>query len=80
MACQIAVVGSSSAEIPNVIGAAGGIFPEGESLALQHILTLLQQHPEQRANWAAAGRKRVLAHYTHAQIARQTVAFLQTLA
>jgi len=73
MACGVPVVGSDSGEIPNVIGDAGLIFPEGDVEALRAVLQGLQRDPGLRADLARRGRERVLAHYTQAQIARATV-------
>jgi glycosyltransferase involved in cell wall biosynthesis len=72
MACQVAVVGSDSGEIPSVIGDAGLIFPEEDVDALSAHLRLLQDR-ETRLEFGRAGRQRVLDHYTQAQIATQTV-------
>lgn len=80
MACGVAVIGSDSGEIPHVIGAAGLIFPEGDSAALTAHLQRLHDDPDARADLGAAGRRRVLAHYTMAQIAAQTVAIYRQLA
>lgn len=79
MSCAVAVVGSSSAEIPNVIGTAGRVVPEGDAPALRQALSELCKNPAERKALAQAGRQRVLNTYTHAQIARQTLEFLQTL-
>jgi glycosyltransferase involved in cell wall biosynthesis len=73
MACETAVIGSDSGEIPHVIGGAGLTFPEDNAPALAHQLQLLLEHPEQRREFGRAGRQRVLAHYTQEQIAQQTV-------
>lgn len=73
MACETAVIGSDSGEIPHVIGDAGLIFPEEDEAALAaHLLTLMQS-PERRQALGAAGRRRALDHYTQAQIAAETV-------
>ncbi len=74
MSCEVAVVGSDSGEIPNVIGDAGLIFPEGDEEALRRHLQQLIQRPEWRDELGRRGRQRVLSHYTQAQIAAQTVA------
>lgn len=72
MACQVAVVGSDSGEIPHVIGDAGLIFPEEDIAGLRaHLLQLQDRTTRQR--FGRAGRERVLARYTQAQIAAQTV-------
>ncbi len=74
MACGVPVLGSDSGEIPHVIGSAGVIFPEGDVEALRSQLQRLMQDRAARRCLAAAGRERVLAQYTMAEIARQTVA------
>ena len=74
MACGVPVLGSSSGEIPNVIGDAGLVFPEGDIEALQSHLQRLMTDREARNRLAEAGRQRVLAHYTMEEIARRTVA------
>ncbi|HZS94874.1 MAG TPA: glycosyltransferase [Chloroflexota bacterium] len=72
MACGIPVVGSNSGEIPNVIGDAGLVVPEGDADALAAALARLHGTPALRADLAARGRARVLARFTHAEIARAT--------
>ena len=72
MACGVPVVGSSSGEIPWVIGDAGLIAPEGDVTALCGILTTLAADPVRRVALAAAGRRRVLAHFTQARVAAAT--------
>jgi glycosyltransferase involved in cell wall biosynthesis len=73
MACAVAVVGSDSGEIPQVIGDAGLIFPEDDVAALRAHLLSLMQTEALRERFGRAGRQRVLARYTQAQIAAQTV-------
>lgn len=73
MACGVPVVGSSSGAIPEVIGAAGLIVPEGDPLALANCLRRLQESPELRRDLAAKGEARVREFYTQAVIARETV-------
>jgi glycosyltransferase involved in cell wall biosynthesis len=72
MACENAVVGSSSAEIPNVIGDSGFIFPEKNDEALASILARLVEHAQLRKEFAQKGRKRFLEHFTHTEIAKKT--------
>ncbi len=71
MACGVSVVGSSSGEIPFVIGDAGLVFPENDADALRNALESLRDDAL-RQDLARAGRARVLAHYTQAQIAKET--------
>lgn len=75
MACGVPVIGSSSGEIPHVIGEAGLIFPEGEASRLRECLQRLQEDVTLRQTLAQRGRERVLQHYTQARIAQETVAF-----
>ena len=79
MACEVCVVGSSSAEIPNVIGDAGYVVSEGDPAALRSTLQHLATHPEERVRMAARGRARARAHYTHARIAHTTINFFRGL-
>jgi glycosyltransferase involved in cell wall biosynthesis len=73
MSCGVPVVGSSSGEIPHVIGDAGLTFPEGDVAALRERLARLAADPALRADLARKGRERVLAHYTQAAVARRHV-------
>ena len=73
MACAVPVIGSTSGEIPHVIGGGGLIFPEGDAAALARCLQRLADSPDQRAALGAAGRRRVLDQYTMRQIAERTV-------
>jgi glycosyltransferase involved in cell wall biosynthesis len=73
MACGVPVVGSDSAEIPNVIGDAGMIVPEGDPRALREAIARLLVDPELRREMAQRGRSRVLECFTHRRIAEQTV-------
>jgi glycosyltransferase involved in cell wall biosynthesis len=73
MSCGVPVVGSSSGEIPNVIGDAGLVFPEGDVPALRAALARLVVSPDLRADLARRGRARVLAGFTQAAVARRHV-------
>ena len=74
MACGVPVIGSDSGAIPDVIGGAGLIFPEGDVPALAAHLQTLLARPALRRELGERGRQRVLAHFTQKQIAAQTVA------
>ncbi len=74
MASGVAVVGSDSGAIPDVIGTAGLIVPEGDSAALAGALGRLQQDAGLRAALAQQGHARALALFTQEQVAQQTVA------
>jgi glycosyltransferase involved in cell wall biosynthesis len=71
MSCGVPVIGSSSGEIPNVIGDAGMIYPEGDVPALAATLQRLAEQPALYADMARRGRARVLERYTQATLARQ---------
>jgi glycosyltransferase involved in cell wall biosynthesis len=74
MACGVPVVGSASAEIPNVIGDGGLVVPEGDPVALCGAIARLLADSDLRQDLARRGRARALACYTHQRIAEQTVA------
>ncbi|HLZ30562.1 MAG TPA: glycosyltransferase [Chloroflexota bacterium] len=73
MACGVAVIGSTSAEIPNVIGDAGLIVPEGDAAALREAIAHLLADRQAREEFGRRGRRRVLECYTNERIAAQTV-------
>lgn len=79
MACQVPVVGSSSGEIPNVIGEAGLVFPEGDHEALRETLSQLMGDGNLRAALGERGRARVLERYTQERVAAQTYEAYQYL-
>lgn len=72
MACGVAVIGSDSGEIPNVIGEAGLVVPEGNVAALRAAIGRLRDDSGERRRLAALGRARVLARFTQEAIARRT--------
>jgi glycosyltransferase involved in cell wall biosynthesis len=75
MATGVAVVGSDSGEIPNVIGDAGWVVPEGDTVALRERLQWLVESFDLRAQAAERGRRRVLERFTQQHVAAATVAF-----
>ncbi|MCS7179007.1 MAG: glycosyltransferase [Anaerolineae bacterium] len=77
MACGVPVIGSDSGAIPEVIGDAGLIVPEGNPLALAQAIDFLRSSELQRATLGRKGRERVLALYTNERICRQTLGFWQ---
>lgn len=77
MACGVAVVGSTSGEIPNVVGDAGLIFSEGDVADLTRALRELAVKPELRLSLAAAARRRVLDNYTWTAVAAKTLQFYE---
>ena len=79
MACGVPVIGSTSGELPLVIGDAGLLFPEGDAAGLAQKLLELWRQPEQRAALAVRGRERMLARYTQRRVAQATVELYRSL-
>ena len=74
MAAGAVVVGSDSGAIPEVIGDAGIVFPEGDADSLAQVIEKLADDPEHRSRLRAAGGERA-AQFTHEQIARRLIGF-----
>ncbi|MBX2998959.1 MAG: glycosyltransferase family 4 protein [Caldilineaceae bacterium] len=64
MACEVAVVGSNSGAISEVLGTAGLLFPEGDVMALAATLHELGNRPHLRLNLASQGRLHALSRYS----------------
>ncbi len=79
MASRVAVVGSNSGEIPNVIGDAGLIFPEGNAEALGKCLGKLMEKPDYVKNLANQGYSKAMEVYTNQALAKKQLAFYQEL-
>ncbi|MFW5747982.1 MAG: glycosyltransferase [Chloroflexota bacterium] len=79
MACGVPVIGSDSGAIPGVIGDAGIVVPEGDIDRLTGALRQLRDDFTLRAHLSLLGRERVLNHFTHIQIAQQTVGIYRAL-
>ncbi len=72
MSCGTPVIGSESGEIPNVIGEAGLMFPEGDVFRLARELSRVQRDTSLRQELAERGRRRVLERFTQVRIAAET--------
>jgi glycosyltransferase involved in cell wall biosynthesis len=79
MACETAVVGSSSGEIPHVIGDAGLIFEQGNVQHLREQITRLISRPSDRRRLGQTGRLRVLNQYSMGHVAEKTVALYERM-
>lgn len=79
MACKVPVIGSNSGAIPEVIGDAGLIFPEGDAAALASCLRRLIESPGLRHDLAQRGYARVMERYTQERVAQQTIGFYRQL-
>ena len=75
MASGVAVVGSASGEIPEVIGDAGLVVREGSVAALRDALIRLVEGEEARRRLGATGRARVLDRFTQDSVVDETIAF-----
>lgn len=80
MACGVPVIGSTSGEIPAVIGDAGLLFPEGEAPALAAQLEQLASDASLRRNLAIRGRARALERFTYRRIAEETMQVYREIA
>jgi glycosyltransferase involved in cell wall biosynthesis len=76
MACGVPVIGSDSGAIPEVIGDAGLIFPEGNVDALAQIIAGLCDSPALRTSLRERGIERVRDEFTQERIAERYAAFL----
>lgn len=79
MACQVPVIGSDSGEIPNVIGDAGLVFPEGNVEELRKSLMQLMENPELRDNLANLGYQKAMNQYTNKALAKQVFDFYKQI-
>ena len=72
MLSGIAVVGSDSGAIPEVIGEPTLIFPEGDHRSLSERLQFLINHPARREQLATRGRERALHLFSSSALADRT--------
>jgi glycosyltransferase involved in cell wall biosynthesis len=64
LACGVPVVGSSSGEIPRVVGDAGIVFPENDPVALRAAIETLRDNPTLRRELGLRGRKRMIGEHS----------------
>jgi glycosyltransferase involved in cell wall biosynthesis len=77
MACAVPVVGSSSGEIPNVIGDAGLIFQEGDAEDLRDKLEMLYYDRGLWGSLRQRGLERVKKQYTDRRIAANMITLFE---
>lgn len=77
MAAGVPVIGSSSGRIPDTIGDAGIVFPEGDAAALAAALESLRTDPSRRAELTQRGLDRVRLCYSHEVLMGRTVRFYE---
>ena len=70
-ACETPVIGSDSGAIPDVMGDAGLVFPEGDPKALAAAIAALHFDPAAAGERGRLGRRQVEQHYTWARVAAQ---------
>lgn len=75
MATGVPVIGSDSGAIPEVIGDAGLVCPEGDAEALAEAIRRLAFTPFLAAEFARRGLARVEGHYSQRTLAARTVEF-----
>ncbi len=79
MISGVPVIGSDSGQIPEVIGDAGLLFPEGDERALRRRLQSLMHDPSLWYEMSQRGRRRAMERFTQAQVAARTVSFYKSL-
>jgi glycosyltransferase involved in cell wall biosynthesis len=79
MAMGIPVVGSSSGEIPNVIGRSDLVFQEEDAQGLTVILERLIHDPQWWHHVSQYGIDRVRQHYSHERIAERLIELWQSI-
>jgi glycosyltransferase involved in cell wall biosynthesis len=72
MACEVPVVGSRSGAIPDVIGDAGLLFPEGDVARLREAIDRLLGDEGYGRDLAARGRRRAETEFSWARITAKT--------
>ena len=77
MACEVPVIGSSSGEIPSVIGPAGALFNEGDPADLAARIS--EVFAGDRAAIGKRARRRVLENYTMHAVAEELREFILTV-
>jgi glycosyltransferase involved in cell wall biosynthesis len=78
-ACNIAVIGSDSGEIPYVIGDAGRVVNESDESQWVSNLNELLGNPKTRNDLAARGRARVEQHFAWPVVANAHLNFFENL-
>ena len=75
----VPVVGSNSGAIPEVIGDAGLIFPEGDVSALVTCLNVLRMNLVRRRDFSMRGLARAQALYTPKAMAAQLMEIISNM-
>ncbi len=79
MGSAIPVIGSDSGEIPNVIGEAGMVFPEGNVEELRERLHRLMTQPGLAKKIGQRGYEKAMKRYTNTALAKEQLRFYEEL-
>ena len=79
MALSVPVIGTNGGEIAQVIGDAGLVAEQNDTVSLQRCLDLLMNNELLRKDFGQRGYKRVESNFTHHVIAEKTYQFLNNL-
>jgi glycosyltransferase involved in cell wall biosynthesis len=79
MAHGVAVVGTNSGALPELVGDAGRIVPEEDVAALAAVLQELYADRSLCERMGDAGRRRIVEHFSDTAIAGKTLTFWRTL-
>jgi glycosyltransferase involved in cell wall biosynthesis len=79
MSCGLAVIGSSSGEIPNVIGDSGIIFDEGNNKSLYTAMETLAINFDILFEYKKKAKERVTNNYTWANITKKTISIYEQI-
>lgn len=77
MACGVPVIGSDSGAIPETVGEAGLVVPEGDAEALARAILRISQDPDLRGRSIARGYEKYRRSYSCAAYARAIAALLE---
>jgi len=77
MACGVPVIGSTCGAIPEVIGDAGLVFPEGDGTLLSEAIRRLLSDESMKSQFSRLGRARVEENYSWDNVAHQTYELYQ---
>jgi len=79
MACGVAVIASTSGEMPRVVGGAGVLLGETDVPAWSAAIARLLEHDSERRDMAARGLERVRDRFTWPAVARAHLEFFEEL-